>query len=135
MARNRNRMEVQLADSETSLLSLIRTEVQEPPAPSISLQRSLREIPLRQPRDKQRQRAWARAHMGLGALAAAIALLLLAAPPDRPHRVPEASPFEQLSGQWNYELFAPQEFEPLDPVYHSEFSLPPGYDALDYWVY
>ena len=74
-------MEVQLADSETSLLSLIRTEVQEPPAPSISLQRSLREIPLRQPRDKQRQRAWARAHMGLGALAAAIALLLLAAPP------------------------------------------------------
>lgn len=135
MKKNEKNMEPQLSDADAMLLGLIRDQLEESPPPSVNFQRSLREIPFRMPRARKESMMWARAHVAVGALAAVIALLLFTSSRQGVYSAPDTSPFEQLTGQWSYELLAPQEFEPLDPVYHSEFSLPAGYDALEYWVY
>ncbi|MEE3326590.1 MAG: hypothetical protein VX252_04610 [Myxococcota bacterium] len=124
-----------LSAEDSRLIDLIRGQIGQSPPPSLALQRSLREIPIRSSQEKRKRTVLARTNMAVGACVALLALLLFSSAQPGRQAASEASPFEELSGNWSYELFAPLEYERFDPVYESEFSLPPGYNALEYWVY
>jgi len=73
--------------------------------------------------------------MAMGTAVAFLAFAFFSAPQPRSLSASEMDPFEEISGQWSYELFAPLEFEPLDARYQNELALPSGYNTLEYWVY
>jgi hypothetical protein len=136
MIQNRPDLKSEFPDDDSRVLELIQSQLAPSPRPSSQLQRRLREIPIRCPRPPARRTLFLRANMAaVGTAIALLAFALLSSPQPRSLALSDPDPFEQISGQWSYELFAPLEFEPLDPVYQNEFSLPSGYNSLEYWVY
>ena len=135
MTQNRIELKSRHPEDEARLIELIQSQLRAPPLPSSQWQRQLREIPIRYSRKPAKRALLLRAHMAVGTAVALLALALFSTPQPRSLSALEKDPFENISGQWSYELFAPLEFEPLDPVYQNEFSLPSGYNTLEYWVY
>ncbi len=135
MTRNEYHDEIRLSGTDARLIDFIKSHSHEPPSPSFTLRRSLREIPSGPAPRSKRLSAFAERSLAAGAIAAVVAFLLLSLPKTQPDSFSDESLFGDRRPNWNYELFAPPEFDELNTVYQSEFTLPSGYHALEYWVY
>lgn len=129
MARDQNRFEAELSAADTHLIKEMTAHTQPPPL-SESMLRSLRTGRPRTQAPKPRFRSssipWAAT-----ALAASLGLFVLLSPRTQP--APQALSFG-VEGGWNYELFAPPEFDPFSRIYDNEMLLPVEYAALEHWV-
>lgn len=132
MTPHDNRLEAELSDADARLIQRMKTATEPPPLSERTL-RSLRTGRL----DRPVWRPWtigASAPLAAATLTAALALLLLLSP--RGEQLTETT--EPLSfgteGGWNYELFAPPEFDRFSLVYEDEMLLPVEYAAFEYWV-
>ena len=136
MIQNRPDLKSEFPEDDSRVIELIQSQLAPSPRPSSQLERRLREIPIRYPRPPIKRTLFLRANMAaVGTAIGLLVLALLSSPQPRSLALSDPDPFEQISGQWSYELFAPPEFEPIDPVYQNELPLPPGYNTLKYWVY
>lgn len=135
MTRKNYHDEVRLSGTDSHLIGFIKSHSHTPPSPSITLQRSLRGIPSGPTPRSKRRSALAEGSLTAGAIAAIVAFLFFSLPETQSDSFPDESLFGDRKANWNYELFAPLEFDELNTVYQSEFPLPSGYDALEYWVY
>jgi hypothetical protein len=135
MIRNEHRDEAPLPSTDARLIGFIKSHSDEPPSPSPALRRSLREISSGAARTSKPRSTFAERSLAAGAIAAILAVLLFSLPETQPHTFSNESLFADHGASWNYELFAPPEFDELNMVYQSEFTLPSEYNALEYWVY
>ncbi|MCH2187098.1 hypothetical protein MK280_14630 [Myxococcota bacterium] len=135
MIRNRKESEHRLAGTDSDLLGLIKRYSDEPPALSLPFQRSLREIPSRNNLGKERRSFLSGQSLAACAIAAALSVILFSLPKKTPDPLSNESLFGDRATNWNYQLFAPPEFDEFNTVYQSELTLPSEYHALEYWVY
>lgn len=124
--------DVGLSDADARLIELMKTQMEPPPLSEGTL-RLLRTGDI----DRPMPRPWImRASMpwAAGTLAVSLALLLWISPVGQG----TTSTSEALSfgteGGWNYELFAPSEFDEFSHAYNDEMLLPAEYVALANWL-
>ncbi len=121
-----------LSHADTRLVGLMKTQM-EPPPLSESTLRSLRTGG----RDRPMPRPWIiRASMPLaaGTLAGILALVLWLSPGGQETTSTAEAPSFGTEGGWNYELFAPPEFDEFSHAYDDEMLLPVEYAALENWL-
>ena len=135
MIRNKSANEVRLPGTDSDLLSLIQSHADEPPALSLDFQRSLREIPSRASSDNKRWSFFSGQSLAAGAIAAVLSVILFSLPGAQTDPLSDESLFGKRTTNWEYQLFAPPEFDEFNTVYQSELTLPSEYHALEYWVY
>lgn len=132
MTPHDNRFEAGLSDADVRWVERMKTLMEAPPLSESTL-RSLRTGGLGRPV----ARSWMiRASMPLAAGTLAAALILLTSLSPRGQTT--TSTTQALSfgteGEWNYELFAPPEFDEFSLAYRDEMLLPVEYAAFEYWV-
>ena len=135
MTRNKNEYEVRLPGTDSDLISLIKSHSDEPPAWSLDFERSLREIPSRANSDNKRWSFLSGQSLAAGAIAAVLSVIVFSLPGTQTDPLSDESLFGKRTTNWEYQLFAPPEFDEFNTIYQSELTLPSEYDALEYWVY